>query len=40
MNPFRRELLNGLFVLIVASPLSVAFSAFQVSFNPLLWVLI
>jgi len=40
MNPLRRELLNGLLVLVVASLLSVAFSAFQVSFNPLLWVLI
>ncbi len=40
MKPLRRELLNGLLVLIVASLLSVAFSAFQVSFNPLLWVLI
>jgi hypothetical protein len=40
MNPIRRELLNGLLVLVVASLLSVAFSAFQVSFNPLLWVLI
>ena len=40
MNPIRRELLNGLFVLVVASLLSVAFSAFQVSFNAQLWVLI
>src|SRR5271167_1505458 len=40
MNPVRRELLNGLLVLVVASLLSVAFSAFQVSFNALLWVLI
>jgi hypothetical protein len=40
MRPIRRELLNGLLVLVVASLLSVAFSAFQVSFNPLLWVLI
>ena len=40
MNPLRRELLNGLLVLVVASLLSVAFSAFQLSFNPLLWVLI
>lgn len=38
MNPLRRELLNGLLVLVVASLLSVAFSAFQVSFNPQLWV--
>ena len=40
MTPIRRELLNGLIVLVVASLLSVAFSAFQVSFNALLWVLI
>jgi hypothetical protein len=37
-NPIRRELLNGLFVLAVASLLSAAFSAFEVSFNALLWV--
>lgn len=40
MNPIRRELLNGLLVLVTASLLSVAFSAFQVSFNAQLWVLI
>jgi len=40
MKPLRRELLNGVLVLVVASLLSVAFSAFQVSFNPQLWVLI
>jgi hypothetical protein len=40
MSPLRRELLNGLLVLVVASLLSVAFSAFQVSFNAQLWVLI
>lgn len=40
MNPIRRELLNGLFVLVVASLLSVAFEAFQVNFNVQLWVLI
>jgi len=33
MSPLRRELLNGLLVLVVASLLSVAFSAFQVSFK-------
>jgi hypothetical protein len=33
MNPIRRELLNGLLVLVVASLLSVAFSAFQFNFN-------
>lgn len=40
MNPIRRELLNGLFVLVVASLLSVAFAEFQVNFNVQLWVLI
>jgi hypothetical protein len=40
MKPIRRELLNGLLVLVVASLLSVAFSAFQVSFNAQLWALI
>ena len=40
MNPIRRESLNGLLVLVVASLLSVAFSAFQVSFDVHLWVLI
>jgi hypothetical protein len=38
MNPIRRELLNGLFVLVVASLLSVAFAAFQLTFNIQLWV--
>ncbi len=40
MNPIRRELLNGLFVLVVSCLLSAAFAAFQVSFNLQLWVLI
>jgi hypothetical protein len=40
MNPIRRELLNGVFVLVVASLLSAAFAAFQANFNVLLWVLI
>src|SRR5690348_5124859 len=40
MTPLRRELLNGLLVLVVASLLRVAFSAFQVNFNAQLWVLI
>lgn len=40
MNPIWQELLNGLLVLVVASLLSVAFFAFQVSFNAQLWVLI
>jgi hypothetical protein len=40
MNPIRRELLNGLFVLVVASLLHAAFAAFQVNFNLQLWTLI
>ncbi|HEV2173656.1 MAG TPA: hypothetical protein VGR71_08820, partial [Nitrospira sp.] len=40
MNPIRRELLNGLFVLVVSSLLSAPFAAFQVSFNLQLWVFI
>src|SRR5215469_15070862 len=40
MSPIRREVINGLLVLVVASLLSVAFSAFQVTFNPQLWALI
>jgi len=40
MSPLRRELLNGVFVLVVASLLSAAFAAFQISFNIQLWVLI
>ena len=40
MNPIRRELLNGLFVLIVGSLISTAVAAFQVNFNVQLWVLI
>ena len=38
MNPIRRELLNGLLVLVVASLLSVAFAALQLTFNVQLWV--
>jgi hypothetical protein len=38
MSPVRRELLNGLFVLVVSCLLSAAFAAFQVSFNIQLWV--
>jgi len=33
MNPIRRELLNGVFVLVVASLMSAAFAAFQLSLN-------
>src|SRR5215467_14063452 len=40
MTPLRRELLNGVFVLVVASLMSAAFAAFQLSFNVQLWVLI
>jgi len=40
MNPIRRELLNGLFVLVLASLMSVAFAAFQVHLDIQLWVLI
>jgi hypothetical protein len=40
MNPIRRELLNGLFVLVLASLMSAVFAAFQIRFNVLLWVLI
>jgi len=38
MNPIRRELLNGLFVLVVASLLSAALAAFQLGFNVQLFV--
>jgi len=40
MSPIRRELLNGVFVLVLASLMSAAFAAFQVKFNVQLWVLI
>jgi hypothetical protein len=40
MSPIRRELLNGVFVLVLASLMSAAFAAFQISFNIQLWVLI
>src|SRR5215472_867744 len=40
MNPIKRELLNGLLVLVLASLMSAAFAAFQVRFNVQLWVLI
>jgi hypothetical protein len=33
MNSIRRELLNGVFVLVVASLMSAVFAAFQLSFN-------
>ncbi len=40
MKPFRRELLNGLFVLVVGSLISTAFEAFHVDFDIRLWALI
>lgn len=40
MNPIRRELLNGLFVLVLSTLLSAAIAAFQVKFNLQVWVLI
>ena len=40
MNPIRRELLNGLFVLVLASLISAAFEAFHANFDLQLWVLI
>ena len=40
MSPIRRELLNGVFVLVLASLMSAAFAAFEVKFNVQLWVLI
>src|SRR5260370_12574774 len=40
MNPIRREVLNGVFVLVVASLMSNAVAVFQVNFNLQLWVLI
>ena len=40
MNPIRRELLNGVFVLVVGCLMSAALSAFQVKINLQLWVLI
>ncbi len=38
MNPIRRELLNGLFVLVLSTLLSAGFAAFQVKFDVQLWV--
>ena len=40
MNPIRRELLNGVFVLVLASLISAVFAAFQLHFDLQLWVLI
>jgi len=40
MKPFRRELLNALFVLVVGSLISTAFEAFHVEFDLRLWAVI
>jgi hypothetical protein len=40
MNPIRRELLNGLFVLVLSTLLSAAIAAFEIKFNLQVWVLI
>ena len=40
MNPIRREVLNGLFVLVISTLLSAAIAAFQINFNLQLWLLI
>jgi hypothetical protein len=40
MKPFRRELLNALFVLVVGSLISTAFEAFHVEFDLHLWAVI
>jgi len=35
MNPIRREIINGLFVLVISTLLSAGFAAFQVSASQL-----
>ncbi|HEY6369819.1 MAG TPA: hypothetical protein VIX37_04515, partial [Candidatus Sulfotelmatobacter sp.] len=40
MNPIRREVLNGLFVLVISTLLSAAIAAFEIKFNLQVWVLI
>lgn len=40
MKPLRRELVNGLFVLVVGSLISTSFEAFHVKFDLHLWALI
>ncbi len=40
MNPIRREVLNGLFVLVISTLLSAAIAAFEIKFNLQLWLLI
>ncbi len=40
MNPIRREVLNGLFVIVLSTLLSAAIAAFQVKFNLQVWTLL
>lgn len=40
MNPIRREVLNGLFVIVLSTLLSAAIATFQLKFDLQLWVLI
>src|SRR5215470_13172287 len=40
MNPLRREVLNGLFVLVLSTMLSATVAAFQIKFDLKLWLLI
>jgi len=42
MNPIRREIINGLFVLVISTLLSAGFAAFQVKFDVqlLVWILL
>ena len=40
MNPLRREVLNGLFVLVLSTMLSATIAAFQIKFDLKLWLLI
>jgi hypothetical protein len=40
MNPIRRELLNGLFVLVLSTLLSAAIAAFEIKFDLQVWALI
>jgi hypothetical protein len=40
VRPIRREVLNGLFVIVLSTLLSAAIAAFQIKFNLQVWVLI
>ena len=40
MNLIRREVLNGLFVLVISTLLSAAIAAFEIKFNLQIWLLI